>query len=115
MTLQVEVERIEIGEPENLGNMALCDINYLFFFCGLGVGGGAAVGWRCEWLGVGLVLGYSRKRQISERQRSTVVGPSSFKISCPEWSIGDNGCSLWLLTPCYRFKLSWIYYFTGFV
>jgi len=31
MTLQVEVERIEIGEPENLGNMALCDINYLFF------------------------------------------------------------------------------------
>ena len=36
MTLQVEVERIEIGEPENLGNMALCDINYLFFFVAWG-------------------------------------------------------------------------------
>jgi len=46
MTLQVEVERIEIGEPENLGNMALCDINYLFFLWrggGGGWGGGMEV------------------------------------------------------------------------
>ena len=113
MTLQVEVERIDIGEPENPGNMTLCDINYLFFFGGLGGGGVAGVGWVCGWV----VVGCSRKgtRERGRFESSAVVGPSSFKISCPEWSIGDNGCSLWLLTPCYRFKLSWIYYFTGFV
>jgi len=52
MTLQVEVERIDIGEPENSGNMPLCDINYLFFlvdggWVALRGGEGCVGGW---WL-----------------------------------------------------------------